>query len=96
NIYRRSRDLASQLKRRLIDIQGISIKTPMAEADSTGIVAFSTAGLNHPEPGNWLWNEHRILTAHNPETQSMRIAAAFYLLEEEIDLLADKLSELAS
>jgi selenocysteine lyase/cysteine desulfurase len=96
NIYGRSHDLASQLKRRLIDIPGISIKTPMAKTDSTGIVAFSTAGLNHPEPGNWLWNEHRILTAHNPETQSMRIAAAFYLLEDEIDLLADKLSELAS
>ena len=50
---------------------------------------------NHPEPGNWLWKNHRILTAHNPDTKSMRIAAAFYLLEDEIDLLADKLSELA-
>ena len=68
----------------------------MDRLDSTGIVCFSTAGLNHPEPGNWLWKNHRILTAHNPGTKSMRIAAAFYLLEDEIDLLADKLSELAS
>ena len=96
NIYTRSHDLAAQLKRRLADIPGITIKTPMERLDSTGIVCFSTAGLNHPEPGNWLWKNHRILTAHNPDTKSMRIAAAFYLLEDEIDLLADKLSELAS
>ena len=96
NIYERSHDLASKLKARLLDIPGISIKTPLHKAESTGIVAFSTAGLKHPEPGNWLWNEHRILTAHNPDTKSMRIAAAFYLLETEIHMLADKLSELAS
>ena len=96
NIYDRSHRLADQLKRRLVDIPGIDITTPMSSKDTTGIVAFSTAGLNHPDPGNWLWKEHRILTAHNPEAKSMRIAAAFYLLEDEIDLLADKLSELAS
>jgi len=95
-IYARSHDLANQLKIRLADIPGISIKTPMNRIDSTGIVAFTTVGLKHPAPGDWLWNEHKILTAHNPDNQSMRIAAAFYLLESEIDLLADKLSELAS
>ena len=50
NIYERSHDLSSKLKARLLDIPGISIKTPLNKAESTGIVAFSTAGLKHPDP----------------------------------------------
>ena len=95
NIYSRSHDLAERLKRRLTDIPGIEVITPMERDKTTGIVALSTQGLGHPSPGDWLWENQRILTAHNPGKQTMRLAAAFFLLEEEIDLLADCFSELS-
>ena len=62
---------------------------------STGLVALSTAGLNHESPGKWLWDEHRILVAHNTENQWMRLAVAHFLLEEELDRFVECMTELS-
>jgi selenocysteine lyase/cysteine desulfurase len=94
-IYARSQKLATQLKQRLSDIPGVEVLTPLDPDASAGLVAISTGGLRHPNPGQWLWDEHRILVAHNPEQKWMRLSAAYFLLEEELDKLAERLGSLA-
>ena len=70
--------------------------TPLDPEASAGLVAFRTAGLAHPNPGQWLWDEHRILVAHDAEKGWMRLSAAYFLLEEEVDLFVECLSSIAS
>ena len=95
NTEARISELATNLKQRLSDIPGIEIESPMEPEISTGLVALSTAGLNHEAPGKWLWDEHRILVAHNAENQWMRLAVAHFLLEEELDRFVERMTELA-
>ncbi len=96
NIQARGQMLASRLKQRLSDIPGIEVQTPLEPERSAGLVAISTAGLAHASPGQWLWEKRRILVAHNPDQKWMRLSAAYFLLEEEIDRVADCLASLAS
>ena len=95
NIEARSQMLATMLKQRLSDIPGIELETPLDPSVSVGLVAFQTKGLAHENPGQWLWDEHRILVAHNPEQRWMRLAAGYFLLEEEIENVAERLSSLS-
>lgn len=96
NIEARSRKLATELKQRLTDLPGVEMLTPLDPEASAGLVAFRTAGLAHPNPGQWLWDEHRILVAHDAEKGWMRLSAAYFLLEEEVDLFVECLSSIAS
>ncbi|MCH7745862.1 MAG: aminotransferase class V-fold PLP-dependent enzyme [Chloroflexi bacterium] len=95
DIIARTQMLTTRLKQRLSDIPGIELETPLDPSVSAGLVAFHTRGLAHENPGQWLWDEHRILVAHNPKERWMRLAAGYFLLEEEIDLVADRLSSLS-
>jgi selenocysteine lyase/cysteine desulfurase len=95
SIEARSQKLATELKRRLTDLPGIELLTPLDPDASAGLVAFRTAGLAHPDPGQWLWDQHRILVAHNAAQGWMRLSAAYFLLEEEVDLVVERLSSLA-
>lgn len=96
NVEARISVLSTDLKRRLSDIPGIEVQSSMEAELSTGLVALSTDGLGHEAPGAWLWDEHRILVAHNPEQQWMRLAVAHFLLEEELDRFVSCLSLLAA
>jgi len=95
SIEARSQKLATELKRRLTDVPGVEMLTPLDPDASAGLVAFRTAGLAHPNPGQWLWDQHRILVAHDAEQGWMRLSAAYFLLEEEVDLVVECLSSLA-
>jgi L-cysteine/cystine lyase len=53
-IEARNLKLAAQMKRRVDDISGLKVTTPMEPEWSAGLVAFGAAGLRHPSPGKWL------------------------------------------
>lgn len=94
DIFARSQKLATHLKQRLSDIPGVEVLTPLDSDASASLVAISTRGLDHPNPGQWLWDEHRILVAHNPEQKWMRLSAAYFLLEEELERLVERMGSL--
>ena len=96
NIEAKIRNLSAYLKQRLSDIPGIEILSPLESEYSTGLVAISTAGLKEEEPGTLLWNQHRILVAHNPQQKWMRLAVGHFLVGEELERLVDSLSLLGS
>jgi selenocysteine lyase/cysteine desulfurase len=88
-IAARSAELAGRMKRRVLDMAGYELITPMDPAASTGIVALST-GRTSDNPTEWLWEKHRIVTTGKDDW--MRLSFPYFTLEEEVDRLADLLA----
>jgi isopenicillin-N epimerase/cysteine desulfurase/selenocysteine lyase len=77
-IEARTRKLATMVKEDLKRIPGVEVVTPFDPDRSCGIVKFNIPGLTHINPGQWLWEKHRILVA------GTRLSVAYFLLEEEL------------
>lgn len=93
SIARRSWDLSDRLRRRLSDVPGFCLRTPMDRVRSTGISAFDVTRLDVDDLVRLLWDERRVLVAAT--NGSMRVSTPYFALEDEIDALADVLSELS-
>jgi selenocysteine lyase/cysteine desulfurase len=93
NIARRSWELADHLRRRLTDVPGFALRTPMDPVRSTGISAFDI-GINGRDLTERLWEEHRILVSGRDD--ELRVSIPYFALEEEVDNLVDVLSDFAS
>jgi selenocysteine lyase/cysteine desulfurase len=90
HIAARSSELADRMKRRVTDIPGVELMTPMDPALSTGVVAISVDTHGDANPTDWLWSEHRIVTTGKDDW--MRLSFPYFTLEEEVDRLADLLT----
>ena len=93
NIAARSGELAARMKRRVTDMPGVDLMTPMDPTLSTGIVAMSIGQMAGRDPIKWLWDEHRIITSGSGDW--VRLSFPYFTLEEEVDRVADLLSSLA-
>ena len=91
NIARRSWELADHLRRRLTDVPGFKLRTPMDPVRSTGISTFDV-GLDARDLTGRLWDEHRILVSGRDG--ELRVSIPYFALEEEIDNLVDILATL--
>ena len=91
NIARRSWELADHLRRRLTDVPGFTLRTPMDPVRSTGISTFDV-GIDARDLTGRLWEEHRILVSGRDD--ELRVSIPYFVLEEEIDNLVDILSSL--
>ncbi len=94
SIARRSWDLSDRLRRRLSDVPGFCLRTPMDRVRSTGISAFDVTRLDVDDLVRLLWDERRVLVAAT--NGSLRVSTPYFALEDEIDALADVLSELST
>ena len=91
NIAARSWELADHLRRRLTDVPGFTLRTPMDPVRSTGISTFDV-GLDARDLTGRLWDEHRILVSGRDG--ELRVSIPYFALEEEIDNLVDILASL--
>lgn len=94
SIARRSWDLSDRLRRRLSDVPGFCLRTPMDRVRSTGISAFDVTRLDVDDLVRLLWDERRVLVAAT--NGRLRVSTPYFALEDEIDALADVLSELST
>ena len=94
SIARRSWDLSDRLRRRLSDVPGFWLRTPMDCVRSTGISAFDVTRLDVDDIVRLLWDERRVLVAAT--NGRLRVSTPYFALEDEIDALADVLSELSA
>ena len=91
NIARRSWELADHLRRRLTDVPGFTLRTPLDPVRSTGISTFDI-GFNGRDITERLWEEHRILVSGRED--ELRVSIPYFALEEEVDKLVDVLASL--
>lgn len=94
SIARRSWDLSDRLRRRLSDVPGFCLRTPMDRVRSTGISAFDVTRRDVDDLVRLLWDERRVLVAAT--NGRLRVSTPYFALEDEIDALADVLSELST
>ena len=89
-----SAGLTTKLKTALRDLRGVTVRTPFPANQSAGLVSFYVTGLTEPDPGERLWREHGIIVAsRQPEERWLRVAAACFVLDEELERLVELLSE---
>lgn len=93
NIAARSWELSNLLRRRLTDVPGFTLQTPMDRAQSTGISTFDVHSLNVADLMVLLWDEHRVLVSGRDS--ELRVSTPYFTLEEEIDRLVGILESLA-
>lgn len=94
NIAQRSWELSDRLRRRLSDVPGFRLSTPMGRIHSTGISAFDVIRLDVDDLVRRLWDEHRVLVTATHGR--LRVSTPYFALEDEIDALADVLSALSA
>lgn len=93
--YARIADLGSDFRRRLSQIDGVSLVTPVAPM--AGLVNFNIAGLRPPEVAARLYEKNLIIryVETKPCSPSARAAIGWWNTEEEVAALAAAIAELA-
>jgi cysteine desulfurase / selenocysteine lyase len=93
-IWARTCVLTDRLKRGVAETDGLDLHTPESSLDSAALVSFGV-GENVPEAvRDGLRERHNIvIKAVYATRKGMRASCPFFLLEEEIDFLVEKLGE---
>ena len=107
-IWERTAALTGRLKRALVEIPGLTLFTPMSADLSAALVTFHLEGWDSDDLVKQLKRRWNIEIKSVPMTwprshdrpvvpsHAVRASLAFFLLEEEIDLLAGAVKQLAS
>ena len=95
DIEERNLDLADSAKAKLSEIPGVTVLSPSERRDSSGLVCFSIAGQTPVSVVERLWENHRIVVRQVSHPEGVRASLHFFNTEQEIDLLAGGVRELA-
>ncbi len=90
-IEQRMSHLASYLKARLAQVRTLTLLTPREWERSSALVSFTLAGKTAQEIADFLWNAAKIRSRTFPDKGILRLSAAYFNTEPEIDLLIDTL-----
>jgi selenocysteine lyase/cysteine desulfurase len=91
----RTRMLASHLKRRLLSVPGVRLKTNVEPELSGGVVRFVPGDRPLPEIYDRLWTKHRIALLMTPagDSSGLRFSPHVYNSIEELDRAAEAVRE---
>lgn len=95
NIEQRNLDLADSAKAKLAEIPGVTVISPLERRDSSGLVSFSVEGQTPISVVNRLWEDRRIVVRQVHYPAVVRASLHFFNTEEEVDLLAGGVREIA-
>ncbi|PKB71423.1 MAG: hypothetical protein BZY87_06105 [SAR202 cluster bacterium Io17-Chloro-G6] len=95
NIEQRNLDLADSAKAKLSEIPGVTITSPTERRDSSGLVSFAVAGQEPVSVVERLWANHRLVVRQVGYPAATRASIHFFNTEQEIELLAGGVRELA-
>jgi selenocysteine lyase/cysteine desulfurase len=91
-----TRVLATRLKLGLAEIRGVTVKTPMDEALSAGLVCADVARARAPEVVDRLREEHRIVASVTPYADEyVRFGPSVANSDEHVDLAIEALAAVA-
>ena len=93
-IEARDLDLADACKSALQEVPGVTVQSPMAREDSSGLVTFSVEGLDPPEVVSRLWESHGIVCRQVAVPSCVRLSLHFFNTEEEVGQIVDAVAHL--
>ncbi len=95
-IEARNVSLAARFKAQLAEISAVNVLSPMEDdAASCGLVSFRVGGQSADAVVARLWQDHRIVVRQVHYPESVRASLHFFNTEEEVDMLARAVAELA-
>jgi selenocysteine lyase/cysteine desulfurase len=95
-VARRTHVLANRLKEGLAEIRGVTVKTPMDEALSAGLVCAEVAGARPGEIVDRLRDEHRIVASVTPyATEYLRFGPSIANDENDVDRAVEAVAAVA-
>jgi selenocysteine lyase/cysteine desulfurase len=93
NIYRHIAALSTYLKERILERPFLSLLTPRAWEDSSGLTSFSVTGHAAGEVSTFLREKRRIHVRVVPHYNAIRISTAHFNNEADVDALMTALDE---
>ena len=98
NVEARVRALATHLKRELLKIPGLELKTNLEPELSAGVVKFRLSGLDTRRAYDTLWTRRRIAIAMTPsgDSEGLRFCPHIYNSIEELDRAVEAVRALAA
>ena len=94
-IEARNVSLAARFKAQLAEISAVNVLSPMSDAQSAGLVSFAVAGQSADSAVARIWQDHRIVIRQVHYPECIRASLHFFNTEEEVDMLARAVAELA-
>lgn len=94
-IEARNKMLASLLKSRLADMQGVGVLSRNDDERSSGLVTFVVDGIEPAEVVARLWTEHRILLRDVAYPSCVRVSLHVFNTEDEVEQLAEAIRGLS-
>ena len=94
-IEARSLALAARFKAALADAPGVEVLSPLDGPGHSGLATFRIDGADHEEASRKLWETDRIVIRSVAYPPSLRLSAAFFNTEDEIDRVATAVRRLA-
>ena len=96
-VARTTRALAARLKRGLAGVRGVTVKTPIDEALSAGLVCADVAGARAPAVVDRLRDEHRIVASVTPyATEYVRFGPSVANDEHDVDRAIEAVAAVAA
>lgn len=93
-IYRHAAETSDELKRRLADLPGVTLHTPLAWEQSCGLVTFSLAGWDGTALADALWQRFNIIQRRVQVPSAVRISCAYFTSSDDLDHLVDAVATL--
>ena len=88
-IEARNLSLAASLKRRLAEIAGVTVTSPMEGPECSGLVTFTIDGADLKGVVSAMWKRDRVLVRAVPYPPAIRASLHYFNTEDEVDRLAD-------
>ena len=94
-IWERTCELTDRLKNGILETDRLDLFTPLKSEDSAALVSFGVGAISPEMVRDTLRERHNlVIKAIHATRKGMRASVPFFLLEEEVDFLIDKLREL--
>lgn len=86
--------MSDELKRRVSQEPGLTLHSPLAWDDSSGLVTFGVADWSGVELSRRLWDDHNVIQRRVQIPDGIRISCAYFNNEADLDKLFDGLRAL--
>ncbi len=94
-IEERAVGLAAMLKERLAAMPHVEVLSAMDGPGQSGLTTFTVDGRDPEETARQLWDSHRIVIRDVKYPSCLRASLDFFNTEEEVDILAEAIRDLA-
>jgi selenocysteine lyase/cysteine desulfurase len=95
NIEAHMSAMSGKMKAALAEIGGVTVHSPERWEVSSGLVTFSLAGIDGVTLSRRLWDDHKIAQRRVEVPSAVRVSAAYFASDRDIDRLIDAVRRLS-